>query len=186
MPNLIQSTKITFIAFFILPFAIILFYIYSPTFKYEYIGWDDSKIVRENPALSKLSKENLKQILLPGRIQEEQLYIPVTYLSFLAERFFFSLNPNILHFNNFILHFINCCFAYILLIRLTKNSLTALFSALIFAFHPIQVESVAWIAGRKDLLQSFFTFLAILIWLKWLDKKNHLILLSAFFIFLLA
>lgn len=183
---LLLLTKRTAIAFLFLSFFITLLFVYFPVFQYGYTGWDDIKIVRDNPALSKATRENLEQILLPGRIQEEQLYTPVPYLSFLAERLFFSLNPKILHFNNFILHFINCFLACIVIFRLAKSFLIAFLCMLIFAFHPIQVESVAWIAGRKELLYSFFSFLSILIWLKWLDKKNYLILLGAFFILLLA
>jgi len=83
-----------------------------------------------------------------------------------------QLNPRIYHAFNFIFH-INCAIIVFLILKLIiKNQGASLIGALVFAIHPVQVESVAWVTGLKDILSGFFSFLAIWFYIKYTKKEN--------------
>jgi Flp pilus assembly protein TadD len=87
---------------------------------------------------------------------------PVTNLTFLATHEFFGVNPGAEHFLNIAIHATNAVLLFLLLYRLTGASWRSFVVAAIFAWHPLRVESVAWIAERKDVLCVFFFLLALL------------------------
>ncbi|MDP8220825.1 MAG: tetratricopeptide repeat protein, partial [Candidatus Stygibacter frigidus] len=78
---------------------------------------------------------------------------------------FWGMDAYGFHLTNLILHIINTLLVFWLLLLLTGNPILSLFSALIFALHPMHVESVAWITERKDVLYSLFYLLAFILWI---------------------
>ncbi len=107
-------------------------------------------------------------------------YKPLVLLSWVIEGNLFGLKSSVLHFNNLLLHAINSVLAFFIVLRLsscfsstrTRAQLIALFSALLFAVHPLHVESVAWAIERKDVMYTCFFFLGILAYFRYLDKPS--------------
>ena len=109
-------------------------------------------------------------------------------LTFAAEYKIFGLNSFIFHLSNLLLHLL-CTLLVFQILRLLKlNPLYAAIGAIIFGVHPMHVESVAWIAERKELLYSLFFLTSIIVYINYLNsQKNKLILfLLSLFLFILA
>ncbi len=96
---------------------------------------------------------------------------PLTWLSHMLDCELFGLNPGAQHFVNVLFHAANAALLFVLLLRLTNALWPAAFVAALFAWHPLHVESVAWIAERKDVLSTFFALLALLSYAKFV-KEN--------------
>lgn len=86
---------------------------------------------------------------------------PLTWLSFMLDCEIFGLNPYANHLVNLLLHVMNSILLFTVLTRLTGGMWRSAFVAAVFAVHPLHVESVAWIAERKDVLSTFFWLLAM-------------------------
>ena len=86
---------------------------------------------------------------------------PVTWLSHAADCELHGLNPSGHHWTNLLLHTLNVALVFLLLERVTGARWRSLFAAALFALHPLNVESVAWIAERKNVLSTLFFLLAL-------------------------
>jgi hypothetical protein len=86
---------------------------------------------------------------------------PLTWLSHALDYQLFGLNPSGHHLDSVFIHALNAMLLFLLLTRLTKREGPSLFVAALFALHPINVESVVWVAERKNVLSTFFFFAAI-------------------------
>ena len=92
---------------------------------------------------------------------------PLTYTSFRIERGLWGLDPAGYHWVNIALHAANALLVWYLLRRLKVPG--AWLGAALFALHPVQVESVAWISERKNLLSLFFSLWALLSWIRFVE-----------------
>jgi len=131
---------------------------YHPTLQAEFTNWDDNTHITENPSVRSLSVDNL------GRIFSERIsgvYIPLTTLSYALEFRFFGLDSFIFHLDNLLLHLGVVILVLIFLIKIGLRLPAAMAATLIFAVHPIHVESVAWVTERKDVLYAFFYLMAL-------------------------
>jgi Flp pilus assembly protein TadD len=90
----------------------------------------------------------------------------------MAEYRFFQLNPTAYHYTNLLLHILNGLLVFVLMYGLSGKHLTSMLVALLFAVHPLRVESVAWIAERKDVLSALFYFLSLLSYLRYVKKAD--------------
>jgi protein O-mannosyl-transferase len=86
---------------------------------------------------------------------------PITWLSHMLDCQFYGLNAGGHHFTNILIHAITCVLLFLLLYRVTGFLWRSAFVAAIFAIHPLRVESVAWVAERKDVLSGLFFVLTI-------------------------
>ena len=173
-------------ASFAAPFAIIAAAValfFYPCLKAAFVNWDDLQLLGAIPANARFSVANISLVFSSFNIGH---YHPLTMLSFLADRTLFGINPFAEHIVNLILHCANSCLAYLLVLWFLKDRTKALISALIFALHPMHVESVAWVAERKDLLYSFFYLLAMLVYRKHAEKGNAVSYTAALLLFCLA
>ncbi len=98
---------------------------------------------------------------------------PLTNLSFLVTHQFFGVNPGAEHLVNALFHAANAALVFLWLRRLTRATWRSALVAAIFAWHPLRVESVAWIAERKDVLCAFFFLLTLLAWARWAQTPSE-------------
>jgi tetratricopeptide (TPR) repeat protein len=103
---------------------------------------------------------------------ENSNWHPVTWLSHMLDVTLFGLDAGKHHRTNLVLHAANAVLLFLLLVRLTGAVWRPVFAAALFAIHPLHVESVAWIAERKDVLSTLFWLLTLFAWLSWLESKT--------------
>jgi len=166
--------------------AILIFastwFVYANSFGFGFTNWDDPVYVVENPYIRDFSWQGIKKIFtvfLSGN------YHPFVLLSYWLELNFFGFAPAVFHKTNWFLHSVNSLFVYAILRQYVSGKFSALAGALIFAVHPLHVESVAWVTERKDVLFGFFLLLSTWIYLKSDLRKYDLAYFSAllFFVF---
>jgi len=135
---------------------------YARTVRYDFTYWDDVHYIVQTPHLHAVTAGNLKRVFAPGAVPDENLYIPLTYLSYMLDIGLFGLQPGGLHFTNTILHLANVLLVFVLFGRLCGSRRAAFFTALLTAVHPLQAEAAVWLLGRKDLLSTTFALLSLL------------------------
>lgn len=128
--------------------------------------WDDDEYVTHNPLLT--ASDGLFRIWFT--LDSPSQYFPLTYTSFLIEHSAWGLNPTGYHLVNILLHASNALLAWLLLARLGIPG--AWLAAAIWALHPVQVESVAWISERKNTLSTLFFLLTLINWNSFLDRPD--------------
>ncbi len=149
----------------------------------EFVNLDDYKYLYRNPSIRAPTLNNLKQIFSQDYLS---LYLPMTMLSYMLDYQLWELDPSGYHVTNLILHILNAILAFLLLNLLLKDRIASFMCAFIFALHPVQVESVAWVSERKNLLSSLFFFLSFISYLKYKDRKKISLYLFSVVLFLLA
>jgi protein O-mannosyl-transferase len=142
----------------ILILIVFVFVVFSPCLKAGFIDLDDDGHILNNAVLQDLSLSSIKQIFTQT---PNGTYIPLTILSFALEKHFFGFNPFVFHLDN--LSFYTAIVVLVLLLarRMGLSIEAAFLAALIFAIHPMRVESVVWVTERKDVLYAFFYLLAL-------------------------
>lgn len=155
---------------------------YRPVWNGGFI-WDDDAYVTKNSLLT--APDGLRRIWFS--LESPSQYFPLTYTAFRIERALWGLNPSGYHWVNLLLHLANAFLAWRLLARLRIPG--AWLAASIFALHPIQVESVAWITELKNVLMGFFFLLTLLAWVEYIDipiRRRWFFYSAALFFYLLA
>src|SRR6266513_1711353 len=128
--------------------------------------WDDDAYVVDNDLLT--ASDGLRRIWFS--LDSPSQYFPLVYTTFRVERTLWGLHPSGYHWINLLLHVANALLVWRLLARL--NVPGAWLAGAIFALHPVQVESVAWITERKNVLMGFFFLLTLLAWLAFVDDRT--------------
>jgi protein O-mannosyl-transferase len=159
--------------------AIIVLLIFGQSMHFPFSSWDDQRFIAQNALLAEASATHAVDCLRTNSVAGERLYIPVTYLSFLAERAVFDLRPGASHAINLLLHLCNVLLLFCGLRKLGLLS-GAFVGALLFAIHPLQVEAVAWAMGRKDLLSTSFALIALLLYHRQCRQPHRLLRALAF------
>ncbi len=137
--------------------------VYGQVGGFAFLGMDDSQYLTENPWVRRgLSWDGLMWALTNTRIM---YWHPVTWLSFMAEVELFGVDPVSAHLINLGLHVLNAFLVYGIARRARLEALPAALAASLFLVHPLQAESVAWVAERKTLLCGLFAFLSVLAYL---------------------
>jgi protein O-mannosyl-transferase len=132
---------------------------YIPAIKSGFI-WDDDVYVTNNPLLA--GPNGLYRIWLTTESPSQ--YFPLTYTAFWVEHKLWEFNPAGYHAVNIAIHIANALLLWLILRRLSIP--WAWFAAAVFALHPVQVESAAWVTELKNLLMLFFSLLSVLCWME--------------------
>lgn len=154
--------------YFIVVILLLTFFAFSPVLKNGFINWDDPHYIINNHLIKSFSVDNLKEIF---STQLRGNYHPLTVLSYAVEYHFFKLNPTVYHFTNLLFHVFNIFLVFYFIVLLTGKNSIAFITAVLFAIHPMRVESVAWASERKDVLYVFFFLIALICYLLY-QKKN--------------
>ena len=133
--------------------------LYNPVNQYPFINYDDPGYVVDNSHVhAGLTWETVPWAFTTSA---EANWHPLTWLSHALDYQLFHANPAGHHFTSLLIHALNAAFLFWLLAKATGQVWPSLWVAAVFALHPINVESVAWVAERKNVLSTFF-FLAAL------------------------
>ncbi len=154
--------------------TIILVYttiLFSNTFSFKFVEWDDNKYITENPFIKDLSISGIKNIFSTSYFSN---YHPITTLTWAIEYKLFGFNPKLFHLDNLLLHLINIVLVFYLIKLLLKDEKISLVIALFFAIHPMHVESVVWISERKDLLYALFYISSIILYIQYIKKNRKM------------
>jgi len=126
--------------------------VYWPAHSYDFVGLDDGPYVFDNEYVNGgITWEGLKWL---PRGLVVSLWHPVTNLSHMLDCQFFGLDSGAHHMSNLALHVLNVLLLFLLLNHMTGACLRSAFVAALFAVHPLNVDSVAWISQRKNLLST--------------------------------
>ena len=139
--------------------AIATLILYSPVGHHPFINYDDQSYVFENAHIKAGLTWNT--FLWSLTSTEASNWHPVTWLSHALDCQIYGLNPAGHHWTNAIFHALNAGLLFLLLWRVTGATWRSLLVASLFALHPLNVESVAWVAERKNVLSTFFFLLAL-------------------------
>jgi Flp pilus assembly protein TadD len=139
--------------------AVITLVLYNPVNRHPFVNYDDDRYVTENVhILQGLTADTFTWALTST---DQANWHPLTWMSHALDVSLFRLNPAGHHFTSILIHATNAILLYLLLMWATGRLGPSLFVAALFAIHPINVESVAWIAERKNVLSTTFFFLAL-------------------------
>ena len=145
--------------------AAVTIFMYQPAWNGGFI-WDDDAYVTNNELLT--APDGLRRIWFS--LDSPSQYFPLVYSTFRIEHALWGLNPTGYHWVNLLLHIVNALLVWRVLARL--NVPGAWLAGAIFALHPVQVESVAWITERKNVLMGFFFLLTLLAWVAFVDERT--------------
>ena len=126
---------------------------------FEFINMDDPLYITDNPPVRNgVSKEG---IIWAFTFNDTSYWHPLTWLSHMVDCQLYWLNPKGHHFTNLFFHLASTLLLFLTLRRMTGALWRSAFVAAFFALHPLNVESVAWVANRKNILSAFFWILAM-------------------------
>ncbi|MBF0463977.1 MAG: tetratricopeptide repeat protein [Nitrospirae bacterium] len=168
--------------------AIILFTVsvltYLPVLHNDFVKYDDQHYITANLQIQRgLTFENVKWAV-NGIVDGN--WFPLTVISHMADISLYGLNPSGHHLTNVLIHALNSVILFIALTALGQTVWRGAFIALLFAIHPTRVESVAWVAERKDVLCALFCFLTIYLYAEYVRRPVVLRYLAVIFSFTLA
>jgi protein O-mannosyl-transferase len=150
--------------------AVVLFAVFGGLLSSDFVLYDDAAYVTGNTHVLKgLSRESVSWAFTST---EAANWHPLTWLSHMLDVQLFGLNGGRHHATSLLLHTLNALLLLLLLFRMTGALWRSAFVAALFALHPLHVESVAWIAERKDVLSTLFWLLTTGAWLAYLRSKK--------------
>lgn len=145
--------------------------VFVQTTGFEFLTVDDPTYVVDNPHVrAGLSWRGAGWALTASALGH---WHPVTFLSYMLDADLYGLNPGGFHFTNVVLHAANALLVFALFQRMTGATWRSWFVAAVFAVHPLHVESVAWVAERKDVLSAFFGLLALHAYVSWTRQPSR-------------
>lgn len=124
-----------------------------PSLRNGFTNWDDQRYLTQNDDLRDFSLSGLTRIFSSFYNGN---YHPLTMFSYFLEYHFFGSNPLGYHITNLLLHLLNCVLVFWLISLLSRSTIVPFVATLLFAIHPLNVEPVAWVSGRKDLFYVLF------------------------------
>jgi len=167
--------------------AILVTVVFLQVTSFEFVNFDDPIYITENKHIQQgVTLETMRWAFtthLHGHFH------PLTWLSHAADYQFFGLDPAGHHFSSFLLHLLNTLLLFLVLRKITGAIWASGFAAALFAVHPLHVESVAWVADRKDLLCGFFWILSLWVYTKAVERQWSwylLLLILVYFLGLLS
>jgi Flp pilus assembly protein TadD len=161
--------------------------LYNPVNRHLFVNYDDDRYITENPHVH--NGLTWRTITWAFTTTEQGNWHPLTWLSHALDYQLFHQNPAGHHFTSLLIHAANAVLLFLFLMYATRRLGPSLFVAALFALHPINVESVAWVAERKNVLCTFF-FFATLIAYCWYarqpDWRRYLVFAGLFLLGLMS
>ena len=156
--------------------ALIAFAAFLPALGADFVTWDDNRNFLDNPAYRGLGWTQLRWMWTSFHMGH---YVPITWMTLGLDYVLWGMNPAGYHLQNLVLHAANAVLVYVLARHLLamawgeerespgeRVTAPAAIAALLFAIHPLRVESVAWITERRDMLSLLFCLTSVLLYLR--------------------
>jgi tetratricopeptide (TPR) repeat protein len=169
--------------------ALVTFVAFLPALRAGFVTWDDNRNFLDNPAYRGLGSAQLRWMWTTFHMGH---YVPLTWMTLGLDYELWGMNAAGYHLQNVLLHCVNAVLVYVLarrLLSLTGSGddssavLSAAAAALLFAIHPLRVESVAWITERRDMLSLLFCLSSVLCYLAYArddSRRRYLASLALF------
>jgi tetratricopeptide (TPR) repeat protein len=155
-------------AWICLALAAITVAVYAPLFHYDFLTFDDQIYVTENPYVR--SGLNGNSLAWAFQSSTSGNWLPLTWISHVLDVQCYGMKAGGHHLTNVLLHAANAVLLFLLLQQMTGAAWRSAVVAALFAWHPAHVESVAWIAERKDVLSGFFCLLTLWAYLSYAQR----------------
>ncbi len=151
--------------------AVIIWVVFGQTMGHEFVNYDDDFYVYENPAVTR--GLTLQGIIWAFTHVHCSNWHPLTWVSHMLDCQFYGLSPGGHHFTNVLLHTATAILLFLILRRMTGFLWRSAFVAAVFAIHPLRVESVAWVAERKDVLSGLFFMLTLGAYVRYAQGRSR-------------
>jgi hypothetical protein len=168
--------------------GVICFLVYLKALTCGFVNWEDQDYVINNVLIRSLDLDFFIDAFTTTPVYG--FWLPLTWVTFALDYYFWGLNPFGYHLTNIMIHSVNTGIVVLLASRLWKQSdllkferstsetnyymAVLLFVALLWGIHPARVESVVWVSERKDVLNGLFTISSVLFYLRYVQKKDAL------------
>jgi tetratricopeptide (TPR) repeat protein len=152
--------------------AFVTILVYFRVYTFEFINFDDDAYVSANEhVVGGATLENLEWAFYLQK-KENFNWHPLTWISHMIDCDLFGLKPGYHHLMNLLFHVLNSILVFFVFRVSTKAFWKSLFIAFLFALHPVQVGTVAWVAERKNLLCTFWGLLSVLFWIFYTQRPK--------------
>lgn len=157
----------------IFPVLIILLTLipYGQTASFGFVNYDDPGYVYDNDLLEDgLTYRRMQEAIFGFH---KANWHPLVWLSYMAEIELVGMKPGVMHITNVVLHIANSLLVYVWLRRSTRDAVRSLLAGLIFALHPMHVESVAWVTERKDVLSTLMMLATLIAYTEYIRRRSR-------------
>ncbi|HEX3628423.1 MAG TPA: tetratricopeptide repeat protein [Verrucomicrobiae bacterium] len=145
--------------------ALAVWIVFGQTVRFDFINYDDDAIVYENPAVTRgLDLHEIGRVFTQNSGRDS--WFPITDISHMLDWQLYGPHAGGHHLTNVLLHAATAIFLFLVLQEMSRSFWRSAFVAAAFAVHPLRVESVAWVAERKDVLSGLFFMLALWTWIR--------------------
>lgn len=143
--------------------------VYWQVASHDFVDWDDNRYVGENYwVLQGLTLQTVAQAFVTVELAN---WHPLTWLSHALDVEIWGADPGGHHITNVLFHMTNSLLLFVFLSQATQSFWRSALVAFLFALHPMNVEVVAWVSERKELLSSFFGFSALIVYLRYTQRR---------------
>lgn len=164
--------------------VLMVWFVFGQSIAFDFINCDDNIFVYENPVvLNGLTGGGVIQTLTQIG---DTFYYPFTVLSFMLDAELYGMNPGGFHLTNVLLHSLSVLLLFFLLRRLGGSLWRSALVAAVFAIHPLQVEAVAWVTARKDVLSGLFFMLTLHAYVSYVRRPFSLLRYALVLVLFLA
>ncbi len=181
--SLHMDSSVVVVLFLVLSILIV----YLQVVNHEFINFDDDiYIINNSHVKAGLTAKSIKWSFTTIKAE---FWHPLTWLSYMLDTQLYGVNPGGYLFTNLLLHVFNTLLLFFIIKWMTGSLWHSCFIAVLFAIHPLHVESVAWISERKDVLSTFFWMITMLCYLNFVKQPgiiNYLFVCVCFILGLMA
>lgn len=150
--------------------VISILYVYWQVRNFSFVNFDDRQYVTQNYYVQ--AGLTLKSIRWSLTAMQASNWHPLTWLSHMLDCQIYGLNPGHHHMTNVLFHVLNSLLLFFIFKRISGSLWKSAFVAALFALHPLHVESVAWVAERKDVLSTFFWMLTLWFYTDYVESSR--------------
>jgi Tfp pilus assembly protein PilF len=162
-------------------------FVYSDVGHFDFVNWDDQSYLTENTNVQAgLSWSNVRWALTTSH---SPYWHPLTWMSHMLDVTLYGMDPGPHHVTSLIIHVASTLLLFFIFQRMTRATGASAFVAAIFAVHPLHVESVAWLAERKDVLSTFFLFVTMWAYVRYVERpgwRRYVIVIAAYVLALMS